>query len=86
MPITHLLRHHKGLTDAHARTAVDWLLNTLTEHPHDPWSLAKRHQQKTTEALPQKTTEDELLSPETYGTAATAEEGLWARKGWAGRS
>lgn len=84
--IKHLLRHHRGMPEDHAQRAVDWLLNSLTEHPHDPWGLAKRHQQKTTEALPQKPTEDELLSPETYGTAATAEEGFWARKGWAGRS
>ena len=29
---------------------------------------------------------DELIGPAHYDTGLTAEEGLWARKGWAGRS
>lgn len=80
-----LLRHHKGLTGLHALQAVDWLLNSLTEQPYDPWHLAKT--QGKLNALPSKsvTAEAEQLGPETYGTAATAEEGLWNRKGWAGR-
>ena len=32
--IKRLLRDHRGLPEEHARTAVDWLLNSLTEHPH----------------------------------------------------
>ena len=84
-PIKHLLRHHRGMPENHARKAVDWLLNSLTEHPHDPWTLAKRHHHQTAESAKQKPAEEEPLGPETYGTATTAEEGLWARKGWAGR-
>lgn len=83
--IKHLLRHHRGMPEDHAQRAVDWLLNSLTEHPHDPWVLAQRHQQQAAESSNQKTTDKEPLGPETYGTAATAEEGLWARKGRAGR-
>lgn len=83
--IKHLLRHHRGMPEDHARKAVDWLLNSLTEHPHDPWTLAQRHQQQAEEPADQKTSEEEPLGPEVYGTATTAEEGLWDRKGWAGR-
>jgi hypothetical protein len=84
--IKHLLRHHRGMTEGHARKAVDWLLNSLSEHPHDPWSLAQRHQRKTEELTQQKILQEAPLGPATYGTAATTEEGLWSRKGWAGRS
>lgn len=34
--IKHLLRRHWGLTENHARTAVEWYLNTLTESPMIP--------------------------------------------------
>ncbi len=83
--IKHLLRHHRGMTEDHARKAVDWLLNSLTEHPHDPWTLAQRHLKQAQRTARPKRVEEEPLGPETYGTEATAEEGLWARSGWAGR-
>lgn len=83
--IKHLLRHHRGMPEPHARKAVDWLLNSLTEHPYDPWPLAQRHQQKAAETTQQAAPVEEPLGPESYGTAATSEEGLWARSGWAGR-
>lgn len=83
--IKHLLRHHRGMPDHHARRAVDWLLNSLTEHPHDPWVLAQRHQQESEKQAQSRPVEEDQIGPETYGTSAIAEEGLWARKGWAGR-
>ena len=83
--IKRLLRDHRGLPEEHARSAVDWLLNSLTEHPHDPWDLAKRHL-VTSQAPPTRVDPDELIGPAHYDTGLTAEEGLWARKGWAGRS
>lgn len=83
--IKHLLRHHRGLSNTHAPRAVDWLLNSLTEHPHDPWQLAKQHLDHQ-HATPASQPPDEPIGPERYGTGLTAEEGLWTRKGWAGRS
>ena len=80
--IKHLLRHHRGMPQHHARKTVDWLLNSLTEQPHDPWKLAQR---QATEPPKQSTVKEEPLGPAAYGTATTAEEGLWARSGWAGR-
>lgn len=43
--IKHLLRHHRGMPEDHARKSVDWLLNNLTEHPHALWNLATQRQQ-----------------------------------------
>jgi len=83
--IKYLLRHHRGLSNTHAPRAIDWLLNSLTEHPHDPRQLAKNHldSQHTT---PASQPTDEPIGPDRYDTGLTAEEGLWTRKGWAGRS
>lgn len=83
--IKHLLRHHRGMPDHHARKAADWLLNTLTEHPYDPWELVQRQQRETAKQAQPKPVEEDPIGPETYGTSAIAEEGLWARAGWAGR-
>jgi len=83
--IKDLLRRHRGMTTDHARRAVEWHLNTLTEFPKDPWELAKHH---LTNPAPEASPKPKAtpLGPETYGTGLTAEEGLWTRKGWAGRS
>lgn len=77
-----LLRTHRGMSQDHARRAIAWLLNSLTEHPHDPWTLAKTHHNNPPPAP--KITE-KPIGPKTYDTALTTEEGLYPRKGWAGR-
>ena len=73
------------MTTDHARRAVEWHLNALTEFPKDPWELAREHLENP-EPQPRPEPKHEPLGPETYGTGLTAEEGLWTRKGWAGRS
>ena len=83
--IKDLLRRHRGMTNDHARRAVEWHLNTLTEFPHDPWELGQAHLEQP-DPQPRPEPKNEPLGPETYGTGLTAEEGLWTRKGWAGRS
>lgn len=52
--IKHLLRHHRGMSDHHARKAVDWLLNSLTQHPHDPWNLVQQQRRTAEESAHQK--------------------------------
>lgn len=76
-----LLRAHRGMPEAHARRAVDWLLNSLTEDPHDPWDPARGHLQRLTAPQPPPQIE-EPIGPALYDTGTTAEEGLWARSGW----
>lgn len=80
-----LLRDHRGMPEDHARHAVDWLLNSLTEHPHDPWKLAKEHLADH-HGMPTPAVPEEPTGPVTYDTGLSAEEGLWTRKGWAGRA
>lgn len=38
--IKDLLREHRGMPAPHARRAVDWMLDSLTETPRNPWDLA----------------------------------------------
>ena len=75
---------HRGMSENHARTAVEWYLNTLTEFPHDPWQLAKNHLKTPTPTIKPEPVE-EPIGPAEYDTGISAEEGLWTRKGWAGR-
>lgn len=82
--VKRLLRDHRGLPEDHARQAVDWLLNSLTESPYDPWKLAKEHLADHHDA-PVTTVQEEPTGPVTYDTGLSTEEGLWSRKGWAGR-
>lgn len=82
--VKRLLRDHRGLSEPHARRAIDWRLNSLTEHPYDPWALAQQHFSNQT-TRPKQVIPQEPLGPAEYDTNPTAEEGLWARKGWGGR-
>ena len=80
--IKHLLRAHRGLSESHARTAVEWFLNSRTAHPADPWQTAKQHRDNKPE-LPRASSPPQV--DRDWGTALSPEEGLWIRKGWAGR-
>jgi len=82
--IKELLRRHRGMSQNHARRAIEWHLNQLTEFPQNPWKLAKNHLQHPPETTPPPLT-DERPGPAQYDTGLSAEEGLWIRKGWAGK-
>ena len=82
-PIKDLLRRHRGMTTDHRRRAVEWWCYLHSTRPAHPASLIRpEHYQP---AQP-PTTPTEPLTPTGYDTGLNAEEGLWARKGWAGRS
>lgn len=78
-----LLRNHRGMPPAHAKRAIEWWLYTHSENPAEPHSLirAEHHNPKPVE----KNVEEERIGPELLGTALSETEGLWVRKGWAGR-
>ena len=84
--IRHVLRHHRGMSEEHMKRAAEWFL-TLHEIP-----ISQAHQFIPNPSLPSTpTTEDdetdqEPAEPNYYDTGLSAEEGLWARKGWGGRT
>jgi len=81
--IREVLRRHRGMSETHQKRAVEWFL-VLHER-----SLTDALQQAlaTRPATPEPATEDDNEPEELnlYGTATSAEEGLWSRAGWAGR-
>lgn len=78
-----LLRRHRGMTEHHQRRAIEWWLYQHSAHPQPPATLIQpeHYQPSPKPALP-----EEPIGPAGYDTATTAEEGLWNRRGWAGRT
>lgn len=81
--------HHRGLNEPHALTAAEWALYARTAQPkghahlYQEWEKTGHPQRA---ILPQKArTRTASTSPQKWGTATSNEEGLWPRKGWAGR-
>ncbi|TLP90351.1 IS1249 family transposase [Nesterenkonia salmonea] len=79
-----LLRHHRGLPEEHMRRAVEWFLYLRSEDPSPPHRLIEKRHYRPQPKNP--IPEEEPIGPELYGHATTAEEGLWNRSGWAGRT
>lgn len=78
-----LLRTHRGMPPAHAKRAIEWWLYTHSEKPAQPHTLIRPEHyepQPLAKELPEEEPRPELL-----GTALSETEGLWVRKGWAGR-
>lgn len=82
--LRYLLRGHRGMPPKHAKRAVEWWLHTHSENPAAPHTLIRSEHH-----TPEPTTPpviEETIGPELLGTALSETEGLWARKGWAGRA
>lgn len=84
-PIKDLLRRHRGMSQAHRRRAVEWWCYQHSTLPAPPVTLIRPEHYTPTPATPVET-DDDGITPDGYGTSTTAEDGLWARKGWAGHS
>ena len=82
--IKELLRTHRGMPEAHARTAVDWLLESATEHPRDPWEIARA--QLAEPPQPAAPTPEEPVCPALYDLGFSWEDGNGIQHGWGGRS
>ena len=84
---------HRGMSQTHMIVMIDWYLYTHTENPSPPrqilhkWNETGRPKRR---VIPKKTRHQPQPAvgdmPVHYDTALTPEEGLWTRKGWAGRS
>lgn len=82
--IRSVLRQHRGMSEAHMKRAAEWFL-----YPHEI-PIEQAH-----ELIPTATTEqeqeivadtEEPAEANYYDTGLSAEEGYWARSGWAGRA
>jgi len=82
--IKDLLRRHRGMTTEHQRRAIEWWCYLHSTKPAPPSSLIRPEHYKPAPTAHVITATEPV--PGDYGTTVTAEEGLWARKGWAGRS
>src|SRR5699024_342512 len=82
--------HHRDLSESHMLTAIDWALYYRWVAPKDAkqiytqWDQAGRPRRR---IIPKKRKSTApQIGPAKYDNHAIAEEGLWTRKGWAGRS
>lgn len=79
-----LLRRHRGMIEHHQRRGIErWLHAHAIAAPPDR-DLIPAHLDRTVKPRPQP--DQEPIGPAGYDTGLAAEEGLWARRGWAGRS
>ncbi len=87
--IKNVIKYHPGLSEPHMTCAIEWVLHSYTEQPDTPKEILKTWHKTGRPArriIPKKPHPPTRLGPKEYNTALTAEEGLWTRKGWAGRS
>lgn len=84
-----MIRNHRGMPIEHRRRACEWFCWTHSLKSSRPTlpeliKATKAYEQEQAEAAQEAA---ELpIGPEVYGTAAVAEEGLYSRAGWAGRT
>lgn len=86
--IRRLLNAHRGLSEPHMKTAVEWLLNQKSIDPTDPITWLAKHRHNTSQQKPRPAANDPI-SPPQYDTAinynpAYQDGSLHIRKGWAG--
>lgn len=79
-----LLRRHRGMPEHHQRRAVEWWLHAHAVAAPPTAELIGAHLAQPP-ALPAAPPE-EPIGPSGYDTGLSADEGLWHRRGWAGRS
>ena len=78
-----LLHRHRGMPSEHQRRAIEWWLFAHAIQPIQAASLIRpEHHQPP----PKRQTLEQPIGPAEYDTGLSAEEGLWHRRGWAGRS
>lgn len=83
--IRYLLRHHRGMPTEHQKRAVEWFLYTRSENPLPPTKLIRPEHHNPAKKPTRFTPKEEPPGPALYDNHTTTEEGLWTRKGWAGR-
>lgn len=82
--IRDMLRRHRGMTTTHQRRAVEWWLHAHAIAAPEPTNLIRERHYRPTPHKPK--TVEEPIGPASYDTGLSADEGLWHRRGWAGRT
>jgi hypothetical protein len=80
-----LLRAHRGMSEEHRKRAIEWYLHLHSERPVPPTKLITADHYRPPQPDKARILDDQP-GPERYSDGLSAEEGLWARKGWAGRT
>jgi hypothetical protein len=80
-----LLRTHRGMSEDHRKRAIKCYLYLHSEQPLPPAKLIQTSHYRQTKTTPAAPTGQDP-GPELYSTGLNADEGLWTRKGWAGRT
>ena len=90
--IRELVHAHRGMSEDHMITMIDWYLYTRTENPLTPVQILTQWEAEECperhlipKKKPKPSRHEETGIPPHYDNHTTPEEGLWARKGWAGR-
>ncbi|QIM16339.1 IS1249 family transposase [Leucobacter insecticola] len=78
-----MLRHHRGMPEEHQRRAIEWWLYMHSEVPDPAKVLSEHEPQSSGLPRPEHTTPDPGTA--LYDTGLDQGEGLWLRRGWAGR-
>ena len=82
--IRELLRRHRGMPITHQRRAVEWFLYAHSFEPEPANTLITPQHYRVKKD--KKPVTEEQIGPVEFDTGLSSEEGLWTRKGWAGRS
>lgn len=83
-PMRDLLKRHRGLSERHQKRALEWWLYTRCPTPRPPAEMLQHIEARDQNSDNDSEIDaiDELENIDLYGTALTAEEGLWRRSGW----
>lgn len=82
--IRNILRAHRGMSEAHMKRAAEWFLYLRNHTVEDACQFLTTSTQEQSE--PDGANDPDEETRQLYGRELSAEEGLWHRSGWAGRS
>lgn len=82
--IRHVLRAHRGMSENHMKRAAEWFLFLHDNTIEDAYKLIPAEKKEPMRPVVEDNDSDDIT--QLYGTELSAEEGLWSRSGWAGRS
>ena len=86
--VKQVIKSHPGLSENHLTCGIEWVLYSYTQNPATPRQILKDWHttgKPTRQLIPKKPRQQTRIGPKQWDTHPNTEEGLWTRKGWAGR-